>query len=210
MSMSDWTHITASCPACKTTLKLRVEVDFEASVDLECEGQEAKEALFSAARDNEGNIIVPTVNDPVYSPMIPNVGVYPGHHPEGIILIHGVERPIYIIGSMFILDAIPFLSLTDPSVETYAGRDWTEPMVKHFDFKQDWYNVYPRETNNAVTAMRTENGELLCYSKRNDMDLFHAMSLKPTFTFPKGGHLICAYDGKGIMFAGTMKYDVAR
>ena len=209
MSMSDWTRITTKCPACKTSLKIRVDVDFDVDLDLECEGKEKQDALFSAKRDNDGNIVVPMVDGNSYVPMIPNVGVFPAHHPEGKCLIHGVERQIYLFGSMFLLDAIPFLAVMSTEFEEYAGRDWTEPLAKHFDFKQEWLNAYPSETNNAMTAMRTEHGELLCYAKRNDLDLFHAMCPKPTFIFPRGGSLICA-SGNGIMIGGTMRMDVSK
>ena len=202
--MHDWTTLSETCPACKTNLKIRVDIDFDAEIDLECEGQKSQEELHAIRRDDEGNIIVPPANGPAYSPLIPNVGILSSHHPEGKLLVHGVERPVYIFGHMLLLDNIPFLSLPNPMFEEYAGRDWTESLAKYFDFNLEWFNVYPRETNNAMTAMRTEGGELLCYAKRNDLDLFHTMCPKPTFTFPKDGAFICVYQD-GVVIGGTMK-----
>lgn len=175
--MNDWTKITTTCPACKSTLKVRVEVDFDAEVDLECEGAESFEGLFNPTeRDENGRAKKPLQGMEPYKALIPNIESFGGLSPEGVATVEGEKRPCFVSSHAFLLDRVPFLFKPDPIFKDHEGKDWTDGTIKkQFDpASGPFHDVVPCETGNALVAMRFDDGgkEVACYLPRNQVDLF--------------------------------------
>lgn len=206
--MNDWTKIDCTCPACKSNLKVRVEVDFDAELDLECAGKESREGLFSTRRDDEGKISLPEEGGQKYSPLIPNVAAFDDPYPEGFATIRGERRSVFLVANFFLTDEVPWLHISNPMFEEQKGKDWSEVLCKNIDRPGKWLFVSPSETGNAIVAMRDSDGKVACYAKRNDIDLFNVIasckSINIFFFFNPEGNMIMVEDSAKRILGGTI------